>query len=549
MIRSASPPSERPTRRAGPGVRLLGFLGTTALVLWVTALMVLFNGGITIGYRNHAALLPVVRRILDADYLPQDFGIALRLYHHRFFAEIVAGGSKLLGEDGALIALTLLGMFLVALCLLYLSRSLGLSLPGYVTAGVLLALHAGEAGRGLEANKFLGNDHIMPPTFAHALILLAVGLLIRGRYTSASFAAALITLFHTQIGVLFVFILLPLLFTRLRSRPRRESLICLALLAAPAIPLLSHMAAMAQHGAADTSGLIEYFRFRQPHHFAFRADRTLLVAAFFLVQLGTLAWLKRRRRVEADAVRSLVALSSAILLLSGLHYLDYHLLGWGPIARMQFLRLSPLISVFGTLCVVLWGSVAASRWAARRRTELDLRRVGHLWLAGLVLATSVYAYAAKAGRAGYDLIHKYREERSPWVDICRYARESTGSDGVFLTPPGNEGFTYLAERSTVVEFKVNPDGGMYLGQWYERLRDLSGGSLPLTSGMENERLLNEAYAQLGPEELIALAVKYGARMAVLPSSSPVPFEPVYSNAGYRLVRIPVEPSVRPGKEG
>ena len=536
-------PSDLSTRRASPHTRIVGFLGITGLVVWVAGMMLLFNGGIAIGYRNHAALLPVVRRILNRDYLPQDFGVALRLYHHRVFAHIVAIGSKLLGEDGAIVALTLLGMVLMAVCLLYLSKSLGLSLPGYATAGVILALHAGETGRGLEANKFLGNDHIMPPTFAHALILLAVGLFIRGRYPAASFAAGFTLLLHTQIGVLFVLILLPLFFIRLRRRPRREGLICLALLAAPVIPLLSHISAMAHQGAAETSGLIEYFRFRLPHHFAFRADRMFLVVSFFLIQLGTLAWLGRPRRVGEDGVRCMVALSSQILLLSGLHYLDYHLLEWGPIARMQFLRLSPLITVFGMLCLVLCAS-AAAEWLGRRKASSDRRRMGQLWLAVLVLATSGYAYLAKAGSPGFALVHKYREERSAWVDICRYVKESTDPEGVFLTPPGNEGFTYLSERSTVVEFKVNPDGGMYLQQWYERLRNLSGGSLPNMTGLQNEQRLNQAYARLGAEQLTTLAVKYGARMAVLPANSPVPFTTIYSNGGYRLVRIPVGPAAR-----
>jgi len=542
MTPSALP--RNPACHTSPAVRLRSSLSTAAVVLWVAALMILYNGGIAVGYLNHTALLPVVRRILNPDYLPRDFGIALRLYHHRIFAQVVAVGSGILGEDGAIIALTLVGMVLMAACLLYLSRSLGLSLAGYATAGVLLALQAAETGRGLEANRFLGNDHIMPPTFAHALILLAVSLLIKGQCRAASFAAGLILLMHTQIGVLFVLILLPLLFTRLRGRPPRESLICLALLAAPLLPLLPQISQMARHGAADVSGLIDYFRFRQPHHFAFRADRMVLVVCFFLVQLCTLAWLNRRRHPGAEAVRCLASLSALILVSSGLHYLDYHLLKWGPIARMQFLRLSPLVTVFGMLCVVLCLQVGAG-WVCCRRPELDLRRMGHLWLAGLVLATSAFAYADEVHRPGYALIRKHREESSPWADICRHIRESTNSDTVFLTPPGNEGFTYLSERSTVAEFKISPDGGMCLKEWYERLRDLAGGALPEGTGFENEHSLNEAYARLGPEALIALAAKYGARMAVLPSDSPVPFEPIYSNPAYRVVRIPVEPAERP----
>ena len=55
-------------------------------ILVVAALFVIFNGGIAVGSGNHVGLLPVVRRLLDPGYLPGDFNIELRLYHHRVFA-------------------------------------------------------------------------------------------------------------------------------------------------------------------------------------------------------------------------------------------------------------------------------------------------------------------------------------------------------------------------------------------------------------------------------------------------------------------------------
>ena len=55
-------------------------------VLAVTAGLIYCSGGIGIGDGNHAGLLPVVRRILNPNYLPGDFNIELRFYHHRAFA-------------------------------------------------------------------------------------------------------------------------------------------------------------------------------------------------------------------------------------------------------------------------------------------------------------------------------------------------------------------------------------------------------------------------------------------------------------------------------
>src|SRR5687768_10511656 len=69
------------------------------LVLLVAAIIILFNGGIQVGSANHTGLMPVVRRILDPTYLPDDFGILLRYYHHRPFAYLVTLFTALLGED------------------------------------------------------------------------------------------------------------------------------------------------------------------------------------------------------------------------------------------------------------------------------------------------------------------------------------------------------------------------------------------------------------------------------------------------------------------
>src|SRR5205823_3673706 len=143
---------------------------------------IIFNGGIGIGGSNHVGLLPVVRRLLDPNYLPGDFSISLRLYHHRVFAYLVAWCSILWGEDRALIALNLAGMTLLALSLWSLCRALELPRAGFLVIGLALATNLAWTGKGLELNHFVGDADIMPPTFAHAFVLLAIGSLLQQRY-------------------------------------------------------------------------------------------------------------------------------------------------------------------------------------------------------------------------------------------------------------------------------------------------------------------------------------------------------------------------------
>src|SRR6185436_12560205 len=94
--------------------RVRTHLPTVLGIATVAALIIGFNGGISVGSSNHTGLLPVVRRILDSNYLPGDFGISVRFYHHRVFAYLVAGFSAIMGEDNALILLAALGTTLLA---------------------------------------------------------------------------------------------------------------------------------------------------------------------------------------------------------------------------------------------------------------------------------------------------------------------------------------------------------------------------------------------------------------------------------------------------
>lgn len=111
----------------------------------VAVLCVTFNGGISVGASNHVGMLPVVRRILDPGYLPDDFNISLRLFHHRVFAYLLAGLSTLLGEARAIIVLHVVGAALLSSALWFLCRTLTLSWLAFLTIGMFLA--TGFCGR------------------------------------------------------------------------------------------------------------------------------------------------------------------------------------------------------------------------------------------------------------------------------------------------------------------------------------------------------------------------------------------------------------------
>jgi hypothetical protein len=500
-------------------------------ILFVAGLLIVCNGGIRVGFSNHTGLLPVVRHLLDDNYLPHNFGISLRLFHHRSFAYLVAAFSSLFGEDNALISLNLIGNILLSAGLYALCRSLHLSIHAFIAAGFFLAMSVGWTGYGLETNTFVGNREVQPPTFAHAFLLFATASLLRERLRFAAFFAGLIVLFHLQIGFASALILLPFFLARGRAIGLREGFLLAGLfLMAAALPLID-VSHMMNRGLVTKPFTLADIYFRQPGHFELKEPQSVLWFLFhILIQFAAYVWLRRFQKPESGGLRVLLLMSLMITGLSALHLADYYLLKIGALVKFQFLRMSMVVTVFGMLALLLFLNGLAREKAPRLAFAVNLCLI--------VIASLLYAIPATRQGANYSFdISKFAEQNTDWVKACLWAKDNSGPEALFLTPPGIEGFTYLSSRANVGEFKINPDGSQYLDEWYERLRDLGGGALPAEKGFANAQALNRAYASLNQQQLLSLKEKYKADYALLPKASQVDFASAFENNTYKIVRL------------
>jgi hypothetical protein len=500
-------------------------------ILFVAGLLIVFNGGIRVGFSNHTGLLPVVRHLLDDSYLPHNFGISLRLYHHRSFAYLVAAFTSLLGEDNALIVLNVIGNILLSSGLYRLCRSLSLSIAGFLAAGFFLAMSVGWTGYGLETNTFVGNREVQPPTFAHAFLLFATASLLRERLRQAAFFAGLVVLFHLQIGFAFALIILPFFLARWRTIGLREGVVLAGLfLLAAALPLID-VSHMLNRGLVSQPFTLADIYFRQPGHFELKELQSVIwFLAHIGLQVAVYLWMRRFRKAESEGMGVLLLMSLMIACLSALHLTDYYYLKISSIIKVQFLRMSMVVTVFGMLSLLLF----LNKLAADKLPKADL--VINFCL--IVIATLLYSIPATRQGVSYSMeISKFAQQNSDWVKACLWANDNTGREALFLTPPGNEGFTYLSNRANVGEFKINPDGSQYLKEWYERLGDLAGGALPAEKGFANAQALNRAYTSLNQQQLLSLREKYKADFALLPKASQVDFEIAFENNTYKIVKL------------
>jgi hypothetical protein len=492
-------------------------------------LLIVCNGGIRIGFSNHTGLLPVVRRLLDATYLPDDFNIQLRLYHHRTFVFLVAGFSKLFGENQALLALSVIGNVLLSTSLYSLSQALKLSNPAFLAIGVIVATNVGYAGQGLELNTFIGNREIQPPIFALALALFGIAALLKDRLRLAALFAGLCLFFHLQIGFALALMLLPFFVWRLKSSGVKEALICGWLFLLPVAFTLFDILQMMKRGLISLPFTRADIDFRQPHHFEVRSSEAMLwIAGYLIIQAAVWLWFRHIGSVQKRGAFVLLITSLLITALSLIHYADYYFIQSNRVAKFQLLRMSCLITVFGVIAVVL----LLNQSPKSKRAGITIN------LTMIALATLLYLYPATRQGAAYSFNIAYAaEQKTAWVGACLWIKEHTPMNAVFITPPGEEGFTSLASRSNIGEFKTNPDGPQFLADWYERLRDLADGTLPQGKGFANSALLNQAYAGLSKEQLIELGKKYIATFAVISKKSPAQLETIYENTAYKVVRL------------
>jgi hypothetical protein len=101
-------------------------------------------------------------------------------------------------------------------------------------------------------------------------------------------------------------------------------------------------------------------------------------------------------------------------------------------------------------------------------------------------------------------------------DVCRWARDHTPTDAVFIVPPNEQLFRYHAQRAIVMNFKNVPQLSSEMSQWRTRLEDVLDeplSKLPRRFDLAHAAIADR-YDSLSAQHLTAVAAKYGARYVI-----------------------------------
>ena len=473
------------------------------LLLAAVSLVVLFADCFD---TNEADKLPLALQRLQPTWLPGDWYLNQTQPHQWLFLDLAGRLLDGLGFVAGSLVIRLAGYALWCWGVMELAIELGLALPW-----LLAALALWLPRQGMVAGEW-GLGSAEPKTFAYALLLLAFVSWRRGRSGWGGVQAGLACSAHVLVGGYGAITLAALAWIRSpQHRWRWWLALAGALLGAfalyqPVLGRLTELAAPMPDQAQSFSADWLYVVFRHPHHLVpTRWRGGWLAVVVVLLGWGWLGrWLARGAELrlpaaELEACRELWLWSALALVPFGLGVLMSLVDPDGLLMQLYPFRFADTLV---PLALVLLGA------RALQALVLLPRRLGAL---GLPVLLGVAAVLSTHGA----VLRPWQAYALPADKAELYAAlvANTPQGGRVLTPPG--GFSDLAlrtRRAQVVQFRQVPGSMRRLEAWAGRLADLSGGEAALREGPGGaaaERRLVAAYGQLKPEQLSALARRYG----------------------------------------
>ncbi len=219
---------------------------------------------------------------------------------------------------------------------------------------------------------------------------------------------------------------------------------------------------------------------RLPHHLVFHRFRYADMAALGTLAAAVLGWSYWLSRYQVPNRRLAAFTTGAVMIAVAGIAIDQSLL-WNldlaaQLLKFYWYRLADVM-VPVTAALLIAQGYALLRLRDRRRAEYYLIVV--LLLPTLVLGWKVGRQLSdvrpRAERAfdswANDQAGRLRLHRN-WLAVCRFVREHTPEDALFLTPFYQQSFKWHAQRAEVVNWKDFPQDANSILEWYRRVMDI-----------------------------------------------------------------------------
>ena len=496
---------------------------------------------------NEAHYLVKAKNYWDPGWCSQDMFVASDKVHTTFYV--------LFGWPTKYFSLTqtawlgrLVGWVLLAIGLQRLSW--GLFRQSFVSLAVAVLWIAGVEYGNLAGEWVVGGIEAKVP--AYGLILLALSYLIERRWNWVWILLGSAAAFHVLSGGWAVIAVMGCWWMTERRRPDGIKLFTPALFLGGAISLLGLVPALSMSLGSDSeqaamaARIYSYFRIK--HHLLpadFYLTWYLRFGALVVMMVGGLALYGKRD----EAIRILGWFVSATLGVSVVGLLLGFLPPYAPdlaakLLRYYWFRLADAM-------VPLMVAVLVVRMVLDQRHKIRVLGLVGLLLAVVLCGNSVYRSASRAvpPSVSNDLLgfeagasaEVQQQVYRDWLNVCRWARNSSGEQEVFLTPRNQQTFKWFTGRAEVVNWKDVPQNPSALLDWYERFKEV------YPSRIGNRRTANRVSIRY--PSLLALRKKYGVRYLIVDrrvTGDNLPLLRIYpigteTNQTYAVYELPYPP--------
>ncbi|WP_431655310.1 DUF6798 domain-containing protein [Pantanalinema rosaneae] len=513
-------------------------IGQVLTVLAFISLKLLLDDNM--GMTNEVDVLPLAKQFANSTWIAEDWYLnqspGYRLLFALLFGKlIVAWGFLATSIVGRLICYGL-----VALGLVLIGECLGLTLPLLLTA-IGLFLYS-SPNQGIAAQEWLVRS-LEAKAIAYGLVLLAIYYLLRQKYPTVALFLGLATSFHVLVGgwatlIVFAQVMIKYQFQFSKFDRLHEIGLIYLLSSFFAIPpVIAQLFSTIELHTIPPSFI--YVFLRLPHHLNPASWEPLwglrLVSCLFCLLLSMKVlhrhqknWQMQQYQAQVDLFQ--LTLISLVPFVAGLAIAPFDSQG----SWLQFypFRVGDVLLPLNTW--LLLACAVQSFVAPQKAIQLTC-------ISWLVFTCSLQLPTFQAQVAA---LNQFPNRHPEFIALCNWVKTQTPTDAIIISPPVEfVEFNWLAERSTIANYKLLPQTKTRIIEWYERLADLSGGTFPKPALARTRdprknirKQLTQGYKQLKLKQVKNLVRKYSASYLITTADHRLELPIAYQNNRYILYK-------------
>jgi len=517
----------------------------------VTALMstivMLCWGNYYFGLQNQIEHLPVIMRMVDPDYLTNDWFVnAASGFGPRWYYEMgVAQLAKLVPIPVIFLLLTIAANILVGYVTYQMMHKLK---AARLKATMATMLVVGTTGISLGQAAQLKQVSLEPSHLALSLSLFGVYLLFARRDWLALGMLILALMIHPAVAILVTIVTYGA-----QMKGERTNWWQMLIFGIAGV-LLWGKSAMTMLSTTELYRLVA--EFRNPHHLLPSRFEPMQYVLFGLLTAG---YVWANHRLKQNLLTKQLAKMMGIMYV--LLVLGYLLVEIYPVREMIMLQPFRLVALTKWIAIVTlaavpggWGVGLAGLLSIANRTDLLTVSLSGLTLAGLWrLKRELWGWAVIGivlvigGLVVIDRQEHWEwfapvrprllisDGISPEEEVMDWIKENTPEEAMILTPPSWGEMRLRGERAIVADFKEVPYQEVKLSEWHDRLVDVYG--VTKFAGWQAEADWDMRYREMTDERLEQIARKYGASYAVLYCQTKTQLLMAFENECFRVVRF------------